>query len=92
LSSTNCSGGKVGLIDMTSVPALMMVGGAILGWARSADGTTASREAATPAFSRPRRRVPVVNVRIDPPCSVPTTECNFDAERRQRCQLGATKP
>src|SRR5260370_35899655 len=56
LSSTNCSGGKVGLIDMTSVPALMMLGGAILGWARTTPGARANTEAATPALSKPRRR------------------------------------
>src|SRR5437762_2111579 len=38
LSSTYCNGGRVGLIDITSVPALMMLGGAIFGWALSADG------------------------------------------------------
>src|SRR5215467_12409562 len=45
LSSTYCSGGKVGLIDMTSVPALMMLGGAILGCALSTDGTTDNNDA-----------------------------------------------
>ena len=41
LSLTYCSGGRVGLIDITSVPALMMLGGAIFGWARTAVGTSA---------------------------------------------------
>ncbi len=36
LSSTNCSGGRVGLIDITRVLALMMVGGAIFACARAA--------------------------------------------------------
>src|SRR5882757_10627254 len=89
LSSTYCRGGRVGLIDMMSVPALMMLGGAILGWARNAPGAMASTDAAAPAFSRLRRRAPVMDLRIGPPRSVPPTECNFDAEGRRR-QLGAT--
>ena len=43
MSSTNCSGGRVGLIDITSVPALMMLGGAIFAWARSAPGAMVER-------------------------------------------------
>src|SRR5882757_1993677 len=77
-------GGRVGLIDMMSVPALMMLGGAILGWARNAPGAMASTDAAAPAFSRLRRRAPVMDLRIGPPRSVPPTECNFDAEGRRR--------
>src|SRR4029450_13461990 len=38
LSSTYCKGGSVGFMDMTSVPALMMLGGAILGCARARAG------------------------------------------------------
>ena len=45
LSSTNCSGGRVGLIDITSVPALMIVGGASFAWARAATGAMAERGA-----------------------------------------------
>ena len=55
-SSTNCSGGRVGLIDMISVPALMMVGGATLGWARREPGSSATAGAIAPAFRRERRR------------------------------------
>src|SRR3990170_1725318 len=54
LSSTYCKGGSVGLIDMTSVPALMMLGGAILGWARARPGTIVKIEAAAPAFDGSR--------------------------------------
>ena len=55
LSSTYCRGGNVGLIDMISVPALMMVGGAIFGWARSTPGTRVIADAAAAAPRRPRR-------------------------------------
>ena len=60
--------GRVGLIDMTSAPALMMLGGAILGCARS-DGATASVDSAAPAFKSPRRRM--IGVFICSPLSVP---------------------
>src|SRR5215471_16170241 len=78
LSSTYCSGGKVGLIDITSVPALMMLGGAILGSAREAAGASTTAPTATPRFSS-KRRVKVEFVFMSSPNHRPRRG-NFDAE------------
>ena len=65
---------------MTSVPALMMVGGAILGCAWARPGAIVNAEAAAPAFNRLRRRILISVMSV--PQSVPPIECKFDAEPR----------
>ena len=77
LSSTNWSGGRVGLIDMTSVPALMMLGGAILGCAWARPGARQRRE-------HPPQQAAAANlifVMSKPPIG-PPTRCKVDAEPR----------
>ena len=87
LSSTNCSGGRVGLIDMTSVPALMMLGGAILGWARAAPGAMARTRRSDAGLQQATAANVVVSMddlfMLIPHESAPVgcdSGCNFDAE------------
>ncbi len=62
-SLTNCSGGSVGFMDITSVFALMMLGGATLACARAARGN-APVSASAPAPAITPRRVAEPNVSV----------------------------